>query len=189
MTDKEKLFVNSVIELEERFSKQTEYDVLKASGLIRQLLVDSNPLVAQVNRTYKLKIKFKVVKPYKFDSTNIDSDGTKWNSLCSIMMFISPGKSSDFVELLSKDDFFKYKILTHHETEFTVLDVIKICANKYGGIHREDIKEGKSLELDRMSSLIKFNGSKSVFHAMHGIIEVCLDSLEPLKNAIITHSG
>ena len=137
MTEKEKLFVNTVIELEERFNRKTEYDFLKASGLIRQLLVDSNPLVAQVNRKYKLKIKFKVVKRYKLDFAHIDSDGTKWNNL-SAMVFISPDKSSNFVEFLSKDDFFKYQLLSHNEKQFTVLDVIKICANKYGGIHIEE---------------------------------------------------
>ena len=185
MTEKEKLFVNTVLELEERFTKKTEYDLLKASGLIRQLLVDNNTLVDQVNKNYKLKIKFKVTKRFKFDNDNIDSNGTKWNSLSAIMLFISPDKSSDFVELLSKDEFFKYQLLSHHETSFTVLDVIKICANKYGGVHIEDIEKGKSLELDRMSKLITFNGSKSVFHAIYGIIEVCLKALMPLKNTII----
>lgn len=184
MTAKEKLFVNTIIELEERFNKRTEYDLLKASGLIRQLIVDSNPLVTQVNRKYKLKIKFKVVKRYKFDFANVDSNGTKWSNL-SGMVFISPDKSSDFVELLGKDEFLKYQLLSHHETQFTILDVIKICANKYGGVHSEDIRKGRSLELDRMSSHITLNGSKSVFHAIYGIIEVCLVALKPLKNIII----
>jgi hypothetical protein len=183
MTEKEKLFVNTVLELEERFTKKTEYDLLKASGLIRQLLVDQNTLVDQVNKNYKLKIKFKVRKRFKFN--NSDSNETKWNSLSTMMLFISPDKSSDFVELLSKDEFFKYQLLSHHETSFTVLDVIKICANKYGGVHIEDIEKGKSLELDRMSKLITFNGTKSVFYAIYGIIEVCLKALTPLKNTII----
>lgn len=184
MTEKEKLFVNTIIELEERFNKKTEYDLLKASGLIRQLIVDANPLVAQVNKKYKLKIKYKVVKRFKLDFANIDSNGTEWSNLSS-MVFISPSKSSNFVELLNKHEFFKYQLLSHHDTPFTVLDVIKICANKYGGVHSEDIRKGKNLELDRMSSLITFNGSKSVFHVVYGIIEVCLNAFKPLKNAII----
>ncbi len=183
MTEQEKIFVNTIDDLQLRFERKTEYDLLRASGLIRQLLIDANPLLDQVNKKLKIKIRFKVQKRINIFEDQIDSDGKVLPHMNGII-FISPPKSSDFVEYLNKSDFLKYELLSHFERKFTVLDVIKICANKYGGIHFDKIQDEKFLDLNKLNSSLKLNNSKSIYHALNGIIEVSLNTLLPLKNII-----
>lgn len=86
--------------------------------------------------------------------------------------------------MLNIKDFLKYGVLNNGEDEFSVLDIIKICANKYGGIHIENVKKPKEKSLDVLHKHFSFNNSSSILQAMHCISIICLNSLEPLAEAI-----
>jgi hypothetical protein len=60
MTDHEKLLLNTLDDLKGRVDKGDNYNLIRAAGLIRQLLIDENPLIDLVNKNYKLKILFRV---------------------------------------------------------------------------------------------------------------------------------
>src|SRR5437016_1370246 len=53
-------FLDVCNDLETKIQSSSEYEILKASGLIRELLLDSRPLVHQVNARYKLKLRFEI---------------------------------------------------------------------------------------------------------------------------------
>lgn len=184
MIEKEKIFINTLVELKGRVEKLTLYDILKCSGLIRQLLVDSNCLLDQVNKKYRLDIRFRVQQRFKFPDYFDEKTGKKGKTLFSFV-FIHPSESSTSVEFLKKDEFFKYELFNYQNEDFNVLDVIKICANKYGGVHFDKMKKEKEINLDIANSLLKFNDSSSIFHFLHGISKVCLEALEPLRKEIM----
>ena len=188
MTAQEKIFVNIMFDLNERYERRTEYDLLKASGLIRQLIVDHNSIVEQVNKNYKLKILFRVQERSKMPVERIKEDGTVWKVLYG-MTFITAKENSLSIELLNKDAFFKYDLLTYHEEVFNVLDIIKICANKYGGIHYDENKNLKEQSLDTTHRGFSFNDSSSVIQSMHSIIGICLEALKPLVEKINNNYG
>jgi hypothetical protein len=182
MTNQEKIFLNIISELKKRYENQTEYDILKASGLIRQLLVDSNPIIEQVNRKYKLKITYRVQERIKLPFERFNEDGTAWKPLYGIV-FITPQENSP-VELLNRDDFFKYELLSYHNEMINVLEVIKICANKYGGIHYDEKRNLKESSIDVTHKAFSFNNSSSVIRSMYSITGICLEALNPLAEKV-----
>ena len=59
--DPDQLFLKTLSDLERRTgSEASEYDVLRSSALLRQLLLDGSPLVHQVNRHRRLTLVFRV---------------------------------------------------------------------------------------------------------------------------------
>ena len=59
--DPDQLFLKTLSDLERRTgSEASEYDVLRSSALLRQLLLDGGPLVHQVNRHRRLTLVFRV---------------------------------------------------------------------------------------------------------------------------------
>ncbi len=179
----EKIFLHSINDLEEISQIANTYKILKSSGIIRQLLLDNNSLLDQVNREYKERILFKVRKKPDFFNERIDKTERPLNKWFDIT-FIFPSKESKDVEFLKKDDFLKYNVLTFGEHEFTVLEVIKICANKYGGVHFDDTKDEREQLLDRLNSSFSLQNFDCVVYSMHGIMKVCNDALYPLANRI-----
>lgn len=183
MTTQENIFLNIMSDLDERYKRHKEYDILKASGLIRQLLADANSIVAHVNKKHKLKILFRVQRRNKIPTERIQEDGTIWKALYG-MTFITPKEDSSSIELLNKDEFFKYVILTYYDEAFNVLDIIKICANKYGGIHYDEERNHKEKSIDTTHKGFSFNDSSSVIQSMHSITGICLEALKPLMEKI-----
>lgn len=179
MTPKEKLFLDMYSELKERFNQADGYNILKGSGLVRQLLVDENSIIDQVNRAYRIKILYKVQRRFSILTERIQEDGTVWKAMYG-MTFLSPKDDSESYELLKKDDFFKYEVLFHYEKRFTVLDVIKICANKYGGVHYDEKLSEKEDELNSTHLGLILNDDSSVYHSMHTVMKICIDALFPL---------
>lgn len=156
---------------------------MKSSGLIRQLLIDGNSLVDQINKKYKIKIQYRVQKRFEFPESEALPDGIMPKVLYG-MNFILPDETSSSVEMLNIKEFLKYEVLHYGDENFSILDIIKICANKYGGIHIENIKKPKEKSLDVLHKHFSFNNSSSILQAMHSISIICLNSLEPLADAI-----
>ncbi len=188
----ERIFLHSMADLEEISEIANTYRILRASGIIRQFLIDSNSLVNQINREYKQKIIFRVQQ--RPDITERKDENGKVLHQWFLVTFISPDKNSQNVELLKIQDFLKYNLLSFGEHEFSVLEVIKICANKYGGIHSDDIVDEREKLLDKLNSTVSLLGFDCVVHSMHGIMKVCHEALLPLvekikENATADNSG
>ncbi len=186
MNKKEQIFLQTIEDLKDRVENCTEYNLLKSSGLLRQLLIDENSLLNQANKAHKLKIRFRVQQRFDmFLERKSTTDGKTWQPLYG-MIQILPAEESSYVELLTLDNFLKYKLLFNGEFGYSVLDIIKICAHKYGGIHLEDIKKPNDLPLDSLNNHFKFNDLSSIFHSLYGIIRISLLALGPLVNEINT---
>jgi hypothetical protein len=52
------LFLQEVKELEERLLKNTEYDLIKASGVLRKLLVEGGAVAPQIARKHSIALRF-----------------------------------------------------------------------------------------------------------------------------------
>jgi hypothetical protein len=183
MTQNEHLFISTIFDLQEKLEKANLYSIVRASGLIRQLLIDEKPLLNQINRKYKEKIVFKVQINDDIYKERINNDGTiskPWFALT----FINPDINSKNFKLLNKDNFLKYKPLFYQEKEFSVLDIIKICSNKYGGIHLDELKNEQDIYLDKLNSTFNLNNFDCVIVVMYDIANICLNSLLPLTKKI-----
>lgn len=59
------LFLRTLEDLEERIQPgRDEYDLLMVAALLRKLLLDAEPLVVRVNRTHRLRLRFRANKRF-----------------------------------------------------------------------------------------------------------------------------
>ena len=175
MTHQEHIFINTLDDIREKLNRGDRYSIIRASGLLRQLLIDDSPLVHQVNRNYGISISletidFKLKPPIKpfFHLQNIDAsafpDARKVTSNLS--------------------QFLEAECLLYNQHEYTVKDIIKACANIMGGVHSgvpKTIKEQSLLQIDNVMS---FGGLAPSLAALRGIVNVVLVALAPLESAI-----
>ncbi len=185
MTDHENLLLNTIEDLRDKLKKGDEYSLLRASGLIRQLILDENPLVHIVNKKYKLKILYEVRERNRKVPPKFVVDGVELQSVISVT-FAKPGKNEEqYVEYLKLDDFLKYDIINFANQNFTVQDIIKLCAHIYGGVHAGKIKEPKDFFLDWANKTISYaDGVQCGVSSIKDIVEIIINALEPLVGEI-----
>ena len=112
--DPNTLFLKTLEDIEFRLAQSDPYEILLIAGLLRKLFLDEHPLVDQVNRTHRAKIKFEVTAPL-----NKPDKGDK-NSLCSVQDGLdpdtaAPGKKRLF---LSRDQFFQIVVAMLYGASF-----------------------------------------------------------------------
>ena len=167
----EELFVHTVRDLRTKIRANTTYSLIRACGLCRHLLLDKAPLVHQVNKNYKLPIRF-YIKDYTNTPLSHDYKGSGGRT-------ILPLGDSKFVGL---DEFLKTKILFSGKNEFTVNEMISAASHYYGGIHsgKPDLKQVSLARLNRFYN-VQTNTS---FWLMGAICRVVLKAMKPLENII-----
>jgi len=62
MNERENLFLKIYEDIENRLTQEDSYEILQISALLRKLLLDKQPLIDQVNRTYRNKILFEITE-------------------------------------------------------------------------------------------------------------------------------
>jgi len=172
MNEIEELFVESLQDLRLRNKYPSKYNILKASGILRLLLLDKYPLINQVNNEYKLKIKFAVRKLH-----NIDPGPGVLN-----MEGIEPIEGEDLnnIENLSLDKFVNKRCLICNQYLYSVKDVININANNFGGVHFGRQRSPKENEIVRL----KLFGPSLGYH--NGtLMDPCLACIFPISNIVI----
>jgi hypothetical protein len=65
--DADQLFLRTLTDLEQRTAATDEYEVLLAAGLPRKLLLDEYPLVDQVNRSHRIRLRFRMNGPSAYE--------------------------------------------------------------------------------------------------------------------------
>jgi len=56
------LFLSTCADLEKKSHMSDGYEVLRSSGLLRQLLLDHPPLVHAVNKIHQVEIRFRITE-------------------------------------------------------------------------------------------------------------------------------
>lgn len=179
--DPKALFVATLGELERYVVVGDDYAMLRASALLRQLLVDQHPLVHLVNRVYKLPLKFTVCgRPYR--EVVFADDPVFYSAIGGIHR---SGPLPHQAELLSIDQFLATTVVKVGEELLTIRDLISISANVLGGVHKDEPKEGKERALADFRQHLEFPGGRALnAEQMMPIILIVLDALEPLRLAV-----
>ncbi|MBL9216722.1 MAG: hypothetical protein JNG83_14690 [Opitutaceae bacterium] len=145
-SEEEMFLIRTFGEMKSRLAAKTAYDLFRLAGLLRQLFCDDRPLVHMVCR--RLNQKLTIELP---DHPPIE----KRNPGVTIRGFFG---SDQKAKRTSLDSFLNHECIMIHGDTYTVLDVIKICANKRGGIHFDPRRT------DKENKLIGFSFPK------HGLI-------------------
>jgi len=174
----EKLFLETILDIEKKISSGSDYDLIRSAGLLRQLFIDENPLVHAVNRNYRIEIVFKTADCQKELPEGLEK------SIHISMLDSSKYPSAKTIESNIKN-FLKAPCFKHDGTTATVKDLIKACANAKGGVHLgrgKTDEENSVLNLDEISSIL---GKEPSLLLVSDICKVSLKALLPLKNAIL----
>lgn len=173
------LFLAVLQELRQRVAAGDDYSMLRAAALLRQLLLDASPLMHEVNRPYKLKLLFVVCGGHY--RRYILSMQPAPDLYCSFGGLHVSGLFSHQIEHVPLKEFLITPVLKSGPHIFTVADLITICANILGGVHKDAPQSEKEKALQAFE--IKADPKHRSVHAaqMRPIILVVLDALEELR--------
>jgi len=180
-TPEERLFLMTLDDLSSRLSRGTEYDCIRASGLLRQLLFDDpTPLVHAANRGIRVRLEFEIAVP-RPPHEGIDKPTTSWHSLLA--------NNGDVVEVMGLDRFLRQTTISHEGVDCNVRDVIAAVAHVFGGIHLGHAGDGESAALVTLRDRVLVQEQPIVLRSLQDIARVTTNALMPLVEAIAVARG
>jgi hypothetical protein len=89
------------------------------------------------------------------------------------------------INYIKREEFLKYPILYFADLDFTVLEIIKLSAHVYGGIHSGKINDQKDYYLDWANKTLSYqDGVSCAVKSIGDITAIVLDAIKPLVGAI-----
>ena len=164
------------------------YDLKKASGLLRLLLCDGEPLIHRVNKERRIKLRFTVRESEMLLEAIIPGIRDR------VPMHFEPGSLDTSIplppgagmkdKLVTLDKFLKVVVLRHFHEEFAVCDLIGFVAHIAGGVHMAEAKTDGEKALEALSTEWEFLGQPLAPFTMACIAQATLRTLEPLEQSI-----
>lgn len=181
--DRNELFLETLAELQRRIAPGGgEYDVLMAAGLLRKLLLDESPLMDQVNRQKKLRIRFRAncggpSRVIIEDRPVFWSQQDGFDPETGLVRRGGPTK-------LTKDQMLRCVVLLTRGHEITVHELIDAVAHVEGAVHAGKPHGPKEEALAAVAQEIRVGGLPPATRALLAIARVTLRGLEPLRSAV-----
>ena len=178
-TNREQLFLKTLADLEATAANPEWYGLIKASGLLRLLLLEGDALVHQVNRDYGLKLEFRFHALPKLGQENVLAAWTRLSKSAN------PNDQRE-PQTGNLDDFLTAGCLGLRGRNLTVGDVIRANAHLKGGVHvgrlrQKDVGEAGVLVMDQM---LNVGGAEASLAVLRDIIQVTLEGLKPLAELV-----
>ena len=185
--NRDRLFIETLNDLEGRLRVgRSEYDVLGISALIRKLLIDSDPLVDQVNRQRgrKLNLRFRAnVAPPMWSIAGLDPATTIWSQHDGFdpEMGVPGTVAAD----LSRDRLLAHVVMMIRGHEVTVKDVVLQAANVAGAVHAGRPRTPGEMQLAGIGSEIHIGGYPASVGLLLAIGRVVVRGLHPLREKVL----
>jgi hypothetical protein len=176
--DRKTLFMSALEELDELVSKSqphvTEYDLLRISALLRQLLLDAQPLYVQINREYRIDVRFRSSYPASMTEQDLPEP---------------PFEGDDFpipigTKTLARDEFLRRHAGYTRPHSFTVKDLILYGANVAGGVHAGAPKSPEEITIHENVGILIVFGKEPALLELLGIGQVIVRGLAPLYHLV-----
>jgi len=177
---RKRLYCNKVEEVRQRVATRDPYDLIMATGLIRHLLMEEGQSLAlRASRDLRHKLSFTVRQYVPFPFVG----GKIWH-LLPIIYHLEPEDGANAPEIVSRRKPFARPSLLFLDHEYSVGDLLDICANIRGGIHIKMPTE-KEDAIDWIDRHLRFGDQTLTMAMLVEIINVILKGLEPLTAAIV----
>lgn len=176
MAPNERLLVETIRDIEGRLGVGTAYDLVRVSGLLRQLLIDERPLIHEANTEYRIKLRFCVAarrEPFPID---LDRFAFHFHSLTP---------SLGGVEEVTLDTFLRLVVVEHNRQVFSVRDVVLTGAHVMGGIHNSPPKTEVEERLVQLAADMELAHSPLPHAVIRDIALVTIQAALPLLAAIV----
>jgi len=169
----EELFIRLLQDIDQAAMSDDWYELVKASGNLRQLFVDRSTLLDQVNQTYRKRLTFRILDPSQSARHLVSNVDAHWRVLDP-----TPFPSSTQVVEVSRDRFLQAEVMHHGGASASVRDLISACANAMGGVHHgPPLTPGERV-------VLKFNEVFTISEAeisLVGLVAVCRISLAAMR--------
>ena len=118
----DELFLDTTNDIQEKISRGTKYGLQRAAGLLRHLLTDrGEPLIVQINRTYRMPITFEV------------KDWPEAAPQPGLFHLMNPKPDNDMPKkVVKRDQFLSQVCLLLHEHTYRTKDIIEMVAHVRG---------------------------------------------------------
>lgn len=174
------LFIGTLDDMEAKLRSPTVYNRVRLSALLRQLLLDGEPLIDRVNRDFRLRIRFEVTDPPPI--LRPDDRTVIWIEADGIAPHPDlPGfgrKSVKRDELLARH---VAKVGPHY---YSVHDLIDQVAHVAGGVHAGVPDSDVLSRLTTAGELVIVFGAPMAIGLLPPVARVVLDGLAPLRAAV-----
>lgn len=171
--NRKRLFLDTISELERRSKSQDPYDNLMIAGLLGKLLLDSHSLVDEVNKEFRIKIKYKLIMQVPPSTPSLVfwsvQDGIDPND---------PSPGSPLPVELGIDKFLKVPILILNGHTYDIKESINFLRNKAGAVH---IGKNSSEKEDFLDSSVQ-----PIARNMKAVSRIVLSSLDHLVECLRT---
>ena len=181
----EQWFVLTLKDLWEHLERRTAYHIVRASALLRHLLLDNPKLLDLANRRIRQKIRFRILDTGTWASKRSNNEGFElWtNTICPISPEVS---DEDFLREVTLDEFLKIDLFQWKEYYFNVRDVIRLASHIQGGVHHgKPHNNHESIQYDLAHETDIF-GQPIYANCLIQIILVVLQSLASLEQIILS---
>jgi hypothetical protein len=168
-----RLFEELLLELQTLINSDHEYDVVKTSRVLRQLLLDGDALLHIVNRELRATPQLGIFESRRASEDHFDPK-------------IYPSGHGAEVATLNLQKFLSHSLGQSDGKSITVREVIKFGAIVLGGVH---FKEDSRGEFSHLSALHNSTGSanqSAVLVALKHIGAVTRDALIPIRDQMLT---
>ncbi len=168
-------------ELDAKLASKDEYDVLAISRPLRLLLDDDQPLVHQVNSTFRLKLRFNCARSYLLnlpDSLRPDTISSQDGFDPATRISGNQPIEVDLGGLLAEI------VAVHEKRQLSVLDIIKYEANVGGGVHAGAPRRDRDVSVKEMNAAFTVGGYAPSLRQLQAIGRVVVRGLAELGNRV-----
>ena len=172
------LFLMTLIDISQKLTTSSRYELVRMSALLRQLLCDEAPLIYVVNRKHGLKVAFEVAIKKKEIIPDADIVQTLWLTLFPA--------AADEVQQINLERFLKLDTITHRKVACNVADIIDVVAHVFGGVHYGQVRSEPGGALAVLGNEVFLSNESMVLHLIFDIARVTLRAAMPLAQAIVS---
>jgi hypothetical protein len=180
--DVDQLFVHTLRDLERRTAATDEYDVFLSAAFLRKLLLDQERLMDQVNRRYRLDLRFRISGVSPFEQQIWDSTPIFW-ALEDALDPESPLAYAPFDATC--DQFLRRRVMRFSKSWITVRDVIDQLANIEGAVHGSTPTKERHGVLQAAGRFHSRDGLPGVVSQVRLIGRITVRGLSPLRDAVV----
>jgi hypothetical protein len=175
-TQQEQLYLKTIDDLNNRISSNDPFDILSASGIIRELFLDDQPLVDLANEQYKSNFTFDVCL------SSPDPPGFPAPVVFSIQEGLDPdtSESGKLTFKLAREQFLKVVLMVVGGRTYSIKDVVLSGATIMGAVHSGSAKSEKEKVLKAVNDQMPIGGYASSLRQLQAIGRVIIKALTPL---------
>jgi hypothetical protein len=186
----DRLFLRTLEDLDRRTTVADEYEALLAAGLLRKLLLDETPLVHQVNRYRRERIRFRVNGETPLERIMLGDNPVFWaigDAIDPDAFSSFPGASAPMDAKL--DQFLARTVMFARGERLSVGDLIKQVAHIDGAVHKGNPTNAREELIDEISHFMFFRNLPGTVHHVQLIGKIVVRALTPLRDKVLADEG